>query len=120
MYGIFTYVWDICRIDVAEYSIHGAYGYMQTISIVIAASFWHPVFDPWHRPRPPLRLLRLPGLKPRWQVGETVPRLLSGSLLAAHAAAEANRISEHPEVPPRQSNLLIICVYIYMYMYVYI
>ena len=27
MYGIFTYIWVICRANVGKYSIHGAYGY---------------------------------------------------------------------------------------------
>ena len=27
MYGIFTYIWMIFRVNVGKYSIHGAYGY---------------------------------------------------------------------------------------------
>jgi hypothetical protein len=27
MYGIFTYIWVIFRVNVVKYSIHGAYGY---------------------------------------------------------------------------------------------
>jgi hypothetical protein len=27
MYGIFTYIWVLFRVNVVKYSIHGAYGY---------------------------------------------------------------------------------------------
>ena len=27
MYGVFTYIWIIFRVNVGKYSIHGAYGY---------------------------------------------------------------------------------------------
>ena len=35
MYGMFTYIWLICMINVGEYTIHGSYGIgMITISYI--------------------------------------------------------------------------------------
>ena len=31
MYGIFTYIWLIFGVNVGEYSIHGAYGYVNKV-----------------------------------------------------------------------------------------
>ena len=41
MYGIFTYIWVVLGVNVDQYSIHGAYGYVYIFQLhAINFQFW--------------------------------------------------------------------------------
>ena len=47
MYGIFTYIWLICMVDIGKCTIHGSYGLRKLVGfgskLLTCLSFCHPV-----------------------------------------------------------------------------
>ncbi len=44
MYGIFTYIWLICMVNVGKYSIHGSFGYRRNDPRIVRGLNWKVIF----------------------------------------------------------------------------
>ena len=65
MYGIFTYIWVIFRVNVGKYSIHGADGYIYIYILYIISTLYHIISPPLISAGLRRLLLRSQGLRKR-------------------------------------------------------